>query len=121
MPAHQCQEAGINGPRAQGGIPGRGGGRAERVPDLEEVAGEQGLGDGSRVDADTLAHGDEVRRDEEARPARAAAAALVLRQDGIDKGARAAFAFGAGDVHDVEPIQIGRLDGSASRAAEVVG
>ncbi|KAF4504331.1 hypothetical protein G6O67_008493 [Ophiocordyceps sinensis] len=113
VPAQERQEAAVLGPRAEGhGVGGRRRG-PQAVPDVEEVLGEEFLGDGRRVDADALADGYEVRRDEEADLAGAALGVAVLGEDGVDKGAGAAFALCAGNVDDVKAIDARRLFPSA--------
>jgi len=81
-------------------------GQAQRVPHVEEVAREERGGEGRGVDADALAHGDEVGRGEEAGLARERARGAVGREDRGDVGAGCAFALGAGDVDDVEAGEV---------------
>ena len=50
-----------------------------------------------------------MRGDEEACFARDGVGSLVLREDRVYEGACAAFAFGAGYMHDFEAIQVRRL------------
>lgn len=106
MPAHQRQVAGIDGPGRHEPIPSPPGRHLQPVPDLEEVLCKELLRDGRRVDADTLPHGDEVRRGEEARLAQGGMRVLILGEDGVDKGAGAAFAFGPCYVNYLEAIQV---------------
>lgn len=54
-----------------------------------------------------------MRRDEEADLAGAALGVAVLGEDGVDKGAGAAFALCAGNVDDVKAIDVRRLFPSA--------
>ena len=84
----------------------RGCGCLKAIPDVEKVAREEVLAYRNRVDSDALPHGDEMGRDEESRLARLAGGILLpmLGQDGVNKGARAALALGAGDMHDVQAV-----------------
>lgn len=95
----QGDVAGVDGTGGQrDGLREEGGG-AEAVPDLEEVAGEEGFRDGFRVEADALADGDEVRGREVAYFGRTAGGReTVVGEDRVGEGARAPFAFGSGDV-----------------------
>lgn len=103
MPAHKGEVPRVEGPRARRGILRRGARLGEPVPYLEEVLCEKLLGQRSRVDADAFSHSDEMGRDEEAYFGEARA---VLRKDGVDEGAGAAFAFCACYVDDVEAVEV---------------
>ncbi len=76
---------------------------------MEEVPGKVFLREGGRVDSDSLPDRDEVGRDEQTNLPGDAVCRLVLGEDGVCEGAGAAFAFGSGDVDDVEPVKVSAL------------
>ena len=57
-----------------------------------------------RVDSDSFAYRNKVRRYIKANFARATVYTLVDREYGVDKRAGKAFTLNAGNVHDVETI-----------------
>lgn len=73
---------------------------AEQAVDVPKVPGELELADGPAVDAETLAHRDEMGRAVEAR------AKAMLAEDGLGEGAGRALALRPGHVDYRQAVQL---------------
>lgn len=106
MPAHQRQVTGVDGPGRHEFIAFPLGRRLKTIPDLEKVLCKELLRNRRRVDSDTLAYSNEVRRCEEARLAQSGIRVLILGEDGVDKGASATLTFCSCYMNYLEAIQV---------------